>query len=273
MTLSAILRALPLGQTKAIFTMTSGPRQEADNELVLSFLAVRRALGLLGFALPASLVLYGVLSGEGIQPSISEFYFTSAGDLLVGTLTAIGVFLLAYVGFDRRTREILSDFWVSRIAAMGALGVAFIPTSEPAAGPELLPEPIAHRWLGAETSQYLHYGSATVFFAGLALFCLVLFRRNDPAVPMTPDKIYRNRIYLICGILIVAVMALLFAFFLYRRTLTAEAQAALDSHDIVFYLETLGILAFSVSWLTKGRALVPIRRMIKPPDSSPTARR
>ena len=242
--------------------MPSGPQQEAENELVLSFLAVRRALGILGFILPASLVLYGILSGEGIQSSISEFYFTSAGDLLVGTLTAIGVFLLTYIGFERRTGEILSDFWVSRIAAIGALGVAFIPTSPPAEGPTLLPQPITHRWLGVETSQYLHYGSAAIFFAGLAIFCLVLFRRHDHSVPMPPDKIYRNKVYLICGITIVAVMVLLLAFFFYRRSLTPEEQKALDSYDLVFYLETLGVLAFSVSWLTKGRALVPIRRMI-----------
>ena len=242
--------------------MPSGPQQEVENELVLSFLAVRRALGILGFVLPASLVLYGILSGEGIQSSLSEFYFTSAGDLLVGTLTAIGVFLLTYIGFERRTGEVLSDFWVSRIAAIGALGVAFIPTSPPAAGPTLLPQPITHRWLGVETSQYLHYGSAAIFFAGLAIFCLVLFRRHDRSVPMPPDKIYRNKIYLICGITIVAVMVLLLAFFFYRRSLTPEEQMALDSYDLVFYLETLGVLAFSVSWLTKGRALVPIRRMI-----------
>ncbi|MGB5556993.1 MAG: hypothetical protein WBN04_03170, partial [Paracoccaceae bacterium] len=87
--------------------MQSGPQQEADNDLVLSFLAVRRALGLLGFGLPASLILYGAISGDGIEPSISEFYFTSAGDILVGTLAAIGVFLLTYVGFDKRANEIL----------------------------------------------------------------------------------------------------------------------------------------------------------------------
>ena len=36
-----------------------GARQRADNDLVLSFLRVRRAIGLLGFFLPAALILWG----------------------------------------------------------------------------------------------------------------------------------------------------------------------------------------------------------------------
>ena len=57
--------------------------QEAD---VMSYLAVRRALGLLGIALPLALYAYARPFGYGMQPSISEFYHTQMGDVVVGSL-------------------------------------------------------------------------------------------------------------------------------------------------------------------------------------------
>ena len=109
-------------------------------------------------------------------------------------------------------------------------------------------------------SRTLHYASATLFFACLAIFCIVLFRRHDPSVPDSAGKSCRNKTYLVCGIVIIATMALMAIFGLYYQNQAPEAQDRIDRYDLVFYLETIGILAFSVSWLTKGRALVPIRQ-------------
>ena len=66
------------------------------NQLVLSFLTVRRALGLLGLALPLLLIGFGVLFSDGIERSVSAFYYTGMGDIFVGILCAIGVFLFSY---------------------------------------------------------------------------------------------------------------------------------------------------------------------------------
>ena len=54
----------------------SGAIQRADNDLVLSFLRVRRAIGLLGFFLPAALIAYGLAFGGGILPSMSDYYYS-----------------------------------------------------------------------------------------------------------------------------------------------------------------------------------------------------
>lgn len=69
---------------------------------VPSHLAVRRALGLLGLALPASLCLYARPLDYGMQPSIPEFYHTRMGDFLVGCLVGIGIFLIAYKGYPQQ---------------------------------------------------------------------------------------------------------------------------------------------------------------------------
>jgi len=242
--------------------MATGPEQEIKNDLVLSFLSVRRALGYLGFFLPISLVVVGVVSGDGIAPSISDFYFTSAGDILVGVLSAIGIFLWTYKGFDKRPGEWISDRLIARLAAIGAFGVAFIPTK----GLLIDPAPMMHRLIGVDASRILHYASAALFFVCLAIFCLVLFRRHDTSKPMSRQKRARNKIYRICGIVIVAIIVLIvvFAWYYSRQSLLGRDQ--LDDYAILFYLETVGIFAFAVSWLTKGNSLKPLARALERPD-------
>lgn len=239
--------------------MKTGPQQESENELVLSFIAVRQALGYLGVILPVSLVVIGVFSGDGIEPSISEFYFTSAGDLLVGTLCAIGVFLLTYKGFEKRPDEFFSDYWIAKLAAVGALGVAFIPTE----GPVTEPLPLMHRWVGVDMSRTLHYSSAALFFICLAIFCLVLFCRHDAAKPLDDPKRAQNKIYRGCGWVIVGTIVLMGAFGFYYQNQPPEAQQQIDSYDIIFVLESIGVFAFAISWLTKGKTLKPLQNLVQ----------
>ena len=106
----------------------SGAIQRADNDLVLSFLRVRRAIGLLGFFLPAALIAYGLAFGGGILPSMSDYYYSPMREIFVGTLCAIAVFLWSYEGYRPRPGEWLSDLTAARTASVGALAVAWAPT-------------------------------------------------------------------------------------------------------------------------------------------------
>ncbi len=80
--------------------MNTGTQQESTNDLVQSYLQVRQFLGYVALLLPFTLVFIGLASGDGIEPSISDTYFTSAGDVFVGALCAIGIFLWAYKGYE-----------------------------------------------------------------------------------------------------------------------------------------------------------------------------
>ena len=100
---------------------TPPARQEDENALVISFLAVRQALGYLGYLLPLSLLAYAVTAPGRLEPSISDFYYTPMGDILVGILVAIGIFLVTYTGFERKPGELLSDRWLARIAGADPL--------------------------------------------------------------------------------------------------------------------------------------------------------
>ena len=240
----------------------SGPQQQADNDLVLSFLSVRRAIGLLGYFLPLALIAYAVLSPDGILTSISVYYYTPMRELLVGTLCAQAVFLWSYEGYREPQPGLITDRNISRLAAIGALGVALLPTAEqvafkaPEAAPVTVDPPVdctlTQCLLGDQTASLLHNASALLFFGALAVFCLVLFVRGGTE---TPEKRARQRIYRICGGIIIAAMALMAVVSLGGLT---ERLAHLRP---IFWLEVAASFAFATSWLVKGDSLNPLVRM------------
>lgn len=236
--------------------------QDDDPRLDLHFLAVRQGIGLLGLILPVTLYLYG-LSGEGrMQPSISEFYYTALGDVFVGCLVAIGVFLLSYRGYRAKPERFpLGDRATSIIAGLAALAVAFLPAGAdanharcvtangPAACAGTLPETTLMTGLHFVTGP-LHFIAAALFFLALAYFCLVLFpmggkRRPDGGAALSLEHLT----YYVCGgVLIASIIAAL-------AYLVLPWKAEMRAVNYIFWVETAGVLAFSIAWLTKGKTL------------------
>ncbi|MEA3199449.1 MAG: hypothetical protein QOE90_877 [Thermoplasmata archaeon] len=222
---------------------------EADTEeSARAFLAIRKALGYLALWLPAVLLVVALV-GRDFRPSMSAFYYNGGRTPLVGTLFAIGVFFLAYTGHRKEPGEAFApDFWVSKLAGVAVLIVAFVPTQAPS--PDLAPWPYTASNGGL--LQAVHTGSAVVFFGCLAFFSIVLFRRGDESAP---GKRARNRIYLACGWLIV--LAILAIAVLGWATHGAPDQVGSRLHP-TFWLETVAVLAFAVSWLTKGKSVLVV---------------
>ena len=237
-------------------------RQKAENDLVLSFLAVRRAIGYLGFFLPVVLILYGILSADGILNSISAYYYSPMREILVGTLCAQAVFLWSYEGYRPLTPQLLTDQNIARLAAIGALGIALLPTAEdlvyenPAGAPVTVEQPVdctvAQCVLGEGVTALLHLASAGIFFGALAIFCLVLFVRGSRD---TAEKRARQRIYRICGWVILAALAAMAAILVF------DPEGRLSALRPIFWLETLACFAFATSWTVKGRRMRPLVRM------------
>lgn len=206
----------------------------ATSSLVLSYLGLRRAIGILALCLPFALVIgKTLLECPGIEPSISDYYYTVMRNVFVGTLCAIGVFLLSYRGYER------ADNIAGNLACCFVVGVALFPTT-----------PAHCASFAQEVVGGFHYGFAAAFFLTLAYFCLVLFRKTNPSKPMTPRKLQRNRVYAVCGGLILLCIGLLAAYGLWFR------DTIIAGLDPVFWLETLAIIAFGTSWLVKGEALL-----------------
>lgn len=234
--------------------------QKADNDLVLSFLSVRRAIGILGFFLPAALIVYGLVSGTGILGSMSAFYYTPMREIFVGTLCAQAVFLWSYEGYRPLAGEVLSDRVMAQVASLGALAIALAPTGPdlPEAAPgETVPAgaggacTLLQCLLGTDLASTVHFIGAAMFFLALAAFCLALFTRGRET---SPEKRGSNRIYRLCGTLILLSLGGI------GLVSFTPLGAALSGYSPVFWLEVVATLAFATSWLVKGDALRPLVR-------------
>ena len=225
--------------------MKSGKDQEKENQLVQSFLFVRQAIGIIGFSLPIALLL-STLFGVKMQTSISGFYYTQMGDVLVGALCAIGIFLLSYKGYQPHRGERLTDKITARIAGISAIGVALFPVGTTTS---LTTGFTFHNPL-------IHYIFAGIFFVSLVGFCLFLFTKGDRTTVGKLVWTPRNIIYVACGSVILLAIAALTVYFI-----QPTKQAARDQCNYLFWWETLGVLAFATSWLIKGRTLSQIGKM------------
>jgi hypothetical protein len=205
----------------------------ADNSMVVSYLVLRRAVGVLGIALPFVVAIgKRILDGPGIQSTISAYYYTSSRNLFVGTLCAIASFLLSYRGYDRK------DSILSNCAGALAIGIALFPTT-----PEIGATP-TEKIVGC-----LHIFFAAGYFLLLAYFSLVLFTKTDGNP--TRRKMQRNSVYRVCGYTILVCLALIVA------VSRLPDGAVITEWKPRFWLESMAVVAFGVSWLTKGEAILP----------------
>ncbi|SPH23863.1 hypothetical protein DEA8626_02934 [Defluviimonas aquaemixtae] len=229
-------------------------KSQTDPDLVLSFQAVRQALGYLGWFLPLSLLAFAWIGGYSLEGSISDFYYTSMGGILTGTLSAIGIFLVAYRGYDPAPGEFLSDRWLSAIAGIAALGIALLPVHRH--GYPVCVDAPQLCWRFGITShpELLHYGAAIIFFSCLALFSVLQFPQGERDADGRLLWTVRSFIFLGCGTVIVAMMVAILPYFL----TDPETRARLSERNYLFWTESLATVAFATSWLTKGRALTSL---------------
>ncbi|MFO7573833.1 MAG: hypothetical protein R6W67_01570 [Bacteroidales bacterium] len=191
-----------------------------------SYLALRKAVGWTGILLPFILMLGNTILFGGPFPgkSISLYYHTPMRDVFVGGLCAVALFLFFYAGYSRL------DNISASLTGFFALLVAWFPASETGMGGIV---------------NIIHFTAAAIFFILLALFSLFLFTRKDD--DPTPEKLKRNVIYIICGVVMLVCLVAMLVFFLISGDYGSSA--------FIFWAETAALIAFGVSWLTKGGTL------------------
>jgi len=213
-----------------------GGGKYAKREDDLSDYVHRQLIGYIGLSLPFVLYLLAALRNDpdqatrwGLLDSISAYYYTGAVAAFVGLLVALSLFLFSYQGYGNENHR--WDRLIAGTAGFAALGVAFFPTTAPTS-------PIPPTWIARTV--WLHYASAVVLFLSFAVFCLWLFRMKKADEVITPEKRVRNQIYVSCGIAILIGIA------------WTGLNAAQHRH--IFWPESVCVVAFAFSWLTKGRA-------------------
>lgn len=217
-------------------------------ELVQSYTRVRLALGFLGLALPLILFFGGILDqprigqGPGVEPTISDFYHTTYRDIFVGSLCAIGVFLISYRGYPREKGEWINDNWLATIAGLASFGLAFFPNE---GGGETVVS-MFQRMVGVQLAPVLHYSFALIFFLSLAGFCFFKFTKTR--------SVGRRRTYIWCGRGILAALILTAIAVIFKRFVGGPIGEFVVNNSLIFYFESLGVWCFAISWIVKSRA-------------------
>jgi hypothetical protein len=211
-----------------------------EDPRIISFQTLRKTVGWLGICLPLALVLGTAIAGNCIhlQDTISHYYYTASGDLFVGVLCAVALFLFCYKGYEGDS----DHFWTS-LAGFLALCIAFFPTnnnSADACAVIHLPDNALRR--------FIHYVSAAAFFLILAGISLFLFTRSKGET--TREKKLRNQIYITCGLVILAAIISIAIYGL------VKGESRWGRYKPVFWLEWVALFAFGVSWLVKGQIVL-----------------
>ncbi len=224
-------------------------RSKTKNPAVLSYYAMRRAVGYIALSLPFVLacgcILFAIIGPDHalphplLQRSLSDYYYTPVRNYYVGSLCAIAAFLVCSRGYD------LQDEITGYLAGAFTFGVALFPSVNPyAAGYTSLQVDIG----------FVHTGFAALMFLVLAYICIFLFRKSSPEKPFTRRKHHRNRLYGVCGLVIVVSM-----FAMVALTISSSHRSVPPS-GLLFWWESLALAAFGMAWLTKGEGILKDRQ-------------
>ncbi len=206
---------------------------------------LRLGVGAVGALLPVALIFFNWIMGDAVTvpSSMSSSYYTSTRNLFVGSLCALGVFLIGYRHTGRQ--DLCTSF-----AGLCALGVAFAPTA-----PKLPKTEPA--WIS-----YLHHSAAGALIFTLGLFCWIVFvdhARDNEAQPGIARSFTawlagawndlrrpgRNTLYLVCGFVVFASGALA----LYTGIWPTSWSTGWPS---LYLFEAVAVFAFGSAWIVAG---------------------
>lgn len=219
--------------------------QSVESRYIRSFLLLRTFVGLLGVLLPVLLVAIDKLAFEGDpwpRGSLSAYYYSGMREVLVATLSATGVFFVAYKVAERNLDNFLS--WVSGAASML---IALFPTGRPS-GVALTP---LQDLLGESVVKGIHYGAAVTCLVALTLMSFFFGLREGRRTRrkgMKRSPLFWRRYHWTCA----AAMGLALVWI-------AVTWIAGGPRYSVLIGEWACAWAFGASWLMKGLELDMLR--------------
>lgn len=201
--------------------------------------------------------------------SLSHYYYAPlVGNLFVGVLFIIGALLIGYGG------ENWVESFTAKLGGVFALGVAALPTKDSGCveknfaargytefsttGPGAA-DPIGALDGGGYFQLYEgvaihHYASAAGLFVVMAFYTLFIFTRPTPGpdgrpLPATTNKMIRNVIYILCGLVILVCMGALLAYW------RSDGWPEWNEGGWTFKFEAVALMAFGSAWLVKSKPL------------------
>jgi hypothetical protein len=207
-------------------------RTTQDSEFVISYLALRKLVGLIGLLLPFVLMVGNVVMSRTRPDSMSGYYYTPMRNIFVGALCALGVFLVAYDGGDK------VDRWITNVAGFCAIGVAFCPTKPSG--------PLA-TWQNVVGDVHVVFAASTFVALGVMALRFAKDGEGSQTAPRSDIITYR-----LCGIVIFACVVL-------AISSNFLPSAVFASWPVLFILEAIAVVAFGVSWIVKGTTMLGAR--------------
>jgi MFS family permease len=215
-----------------------------ENNILISYLNLRKSIGFLGIFLPLVLVFGSLIFNKctGVLNSISEYYYTSLGPFFVGTLSAVSLFLFCYNGYNQK------DKILSKLACAFGLGIAFFPTilCKICIGDCYTQTAKIPNWCNS-----VHNVSAALFFLTLAYISFFQFTKTRNQNEMTIEKKQRNIIFKVCAVIMM--ICILSIGIIMNNDFLKET---LNKYQPTFFLETIALWAFGTSWLIKGEFMM-----------------
>lgn len=200
-----------------------------------SYKNLRRAIGVIALVFPFILILFRIMDGPWTETSISAMYWTNSGVLFSALLIMLSTFLFSYSGYDKTDKVLTS------VSAVALLFVVLFPCE--GGTKYLIP------FIGPPATRVLHYISAGVTFSMLGIMSLFQFTKYSYS--KTENKVKRNLVYRVCGIVIFAsIVAMLLV------ELIPSVRTFTDGIKLFYWLESLVVIAFGFSWLTKGEFIL-----------------
>ncbi len=213
---------------------------ENKKSFMYSYYTIRKIIGFLGILLPIVIVVF---NGKFL-PSISAFYYSRSAVFFIAILSAFGLLLISYKGYERdKKTELLSDNMITHIGGFAALVVILIPTSFDFG----LDKTVQCQLFGHCNKVYstIHLISAGVFLTSMGWMAFFRFTKGE----QTKGKRKKNIFYKSSGIIMwVSIVLLLIRF---------TTGCSVTEYD-VYILETISVFAFGISWLIKGEAIKDI---------------
>jgi hypothetical protein len=221
-----------------------------DNIALTNQRTLQTLVGLLGICLPLFLYLVVALDAHYYRPlfSISHYYMTRANPVFIIIVSLLAIFLLIYKGKSS------ADFYFSIIAGFFALCVVLFPT-----GNMLSTDPDYICSLTtlnpSELRETFHYISAAIFLTSLAYMSYFIFTRSnlEPA-RRTVNKRRRNRIYRVCAVIMTLALLVILL-----RAINVIPSEMFKENQLMFWMETIAIESFGISWLVKSESLPFLR--------------
>lgn len=129
---------------------------------------------------------------------------------------------------------------LKRIVVSKVVGIAIFPTT-PAIAPSGKDKIIGG----------VHLGGAAVFFLTLIYYSLFLFTKTDPRKMRTYRKVIRNRVYQVCGnVMLVSIILIIAYHYLPNKSRLDE------TYHPLYFLESILVVFFGVSWIVKGGTIL-----------------